>query len=94
MSTRKRGCVVQPVVQLDKYGLRTTLATAHDGKLYLVNNEGVGYEIKGTQAAALDFDGMPIDLADAIRMFGSRLENNFGLWYTQLTGEESAFANE
>ena len=84
-----------------------------DGKLYVVCNEGVGYEVTDEEPLVVDlyrraegsmtiFPTMQanlapddvrrfttdeeIDLADLVRTFGQRLEDNFGLWYSVLGG--------
>jgi hypothetical protein len=86
---RRRGCIVQPIAQKDKYGLETALAVREsDGANFLVNFEGVGYSIPGTEAVKLDAIGEPVDLADWIRTFGARLDSNHWHWYNRLIKDE------
>jgi len=86
---RERGCTVQPVAQKDKYGLETALAMREsDGAYFLVNYEGVGYQIDGNEKVKLDEIGEPVDLADWIRTFGDRLDSNHWHWFNRLTKGE------
>ena len=73
-----------------------------NGRVHVLCSEGVGWTITDKpfttdfagdwtmqQIADLLTDGSErkvIDLADFIREFGFRLENNFHLWYAQLAG--------
>lgn len=86
-------------------------AAEHNGDLYVVSNEGVGWKITDTSHLILDLyrkspngfgilpameasltpdevracmTGEDIDLADLIRVFGRRLEDNFNTWFATL----------
>jgi hypothetical protein len=86
--------------------------TEHDGRHFVICNEGVGYEVsmdepwevplysrrKGfvsilpswtvplTPGEIAPMAGEEIDLADLIRSFGARLEQNFWIWFRELGG--------
>lgn len=91
---------------------------AHDSDagLFVVCNEGVGWEVTEEKPFNLEMyghtqdgftiaplvsvpftpdevrdlaTGEPIDLADLVRTFGSRLEVNFNLWHGKLAGHEN-----
>lgn len=99
---RTRGVFVQPVsFQVD--GMRCALGE-HHGDMWVICSEGVGWEVPDEGFSVNDYDpdcprwskeelrgmrdGLPVDLADWVRVFGARLETNHRLWFARLTGDD------
>lgn len=91
MSERTRGIIVQPVKLPEgadfgyEYGPHA-VAADHAGQAYVICQEGVGHAITADEFASCTVDGPPIDLADFIRTFGSRLDVNHYMWVRKLGG--------
>lgn len=91
------------------------VAQAPNGRVYVICNEGVGWEVHEGKPFPVDLwletdtsselsprhrvwltpdevlsrvTGKTVDLADLIRTFGDRLENNFDLWHRRLNDKE------
>lgn len=94
MSDRTRGIIVQPVKVPEgaefAYGpyYSHVIAQDHTGQWYIICEEGVGRPITDAELAQCTYttDMPPVDLADFVRTFGSRLETNHYMWVRKLGG--------
>lgn len=91
MSERTRGIIVQPVKLPEGaefgYGWgRHAIAFDHMGTAYIICQEGVGHAIMAADVDQCTPDGPPVDLADFIRTFGHRLDENHYMWVRKLGG--------
>lgn len=84
---RKRGILVAEISDTNYYEVTSALVQDVNGQGYLICTEGVGKAITQEEYDRLSHTvtGQQIDLADFIRTFGSRLEDNYHFWYNRLT---------
>ena len=85
---RIRGHIVTTISDWSEYNLPSSIVKDVDGQAYLICNEGVGRRISDSEYDVLMKSKTGVaDLADFIRVFGARLDNNHHLWVRQLEGK-------